>query len=140
MVAIRTALVGMTSFALFSAFSACGGVDIPPGTGGAGGAPASDAGVVKDGGKCTYDDPTKTYVSRVRAQCFVILYACENGTRPFMDACGCGCQTEPTRCEIPECFRAVNCVTECGGPILSSSCCPCPKGTFDDIVCRAGTN
>lgn len=42
----------------------------------------------------------------------------------------------PPKCDIPECFRAVNCVEECGGPILSSSCCPCPDGTFDDITCR----
>ncbi|HMJ12633.1 MAG TPA: hypothetical protein VK524_14520 [Polyangiaceae bacterium] len=170
----------MTSFALLS-MVACGAVDVPPGTGGAAGAPARDAGVIKDGGgascrplpgcnmtsdttcfdgcnncscsnglwrctlracppdagKCTYDDPTKTYVSKDPAQCRVILYACPTGTTPFTDSCGCGCQR--ARCDIPECFRAVNCVAECGGPILSSSCCPCPKGTFDNITCGSGT-
>ena len=183
MVAIRTALVGMMSFALVAGFAACGGVDLPPGTGGAAGAPAGDAGAVKDAGgglcrpppgcsmtsdttcydgcnhcscnnglwrctlraclpdagKCTYDDPNKTYVSKDPRQCLVILYACPDGERPFTDACGCGCQKAPTRCDIPECFRAVNCVAECGGPILQSSCCPCPKGTFDDIVCPGQT-
>ncbi|MFO0755646.1 MAG: hypothetical protein U0359_04110 [Byssovorax sp.] len=34
-----------------------------------------------------------------------------------------------------ECFRAVNCVKECGGAVLQSGCCPCPQGTFDDIAC-----
>lgn len=183
MVAIRTALLSVTSCVLVSAFAACGGVDLPPGTGGAAGAPAADAGDAKDAGggvcrplpdcsmtsdttcfdgcnhcscsggmwrctlracpldagKCTYDDPTKTYVSKSPGQCMVILYACPDGTRPFTDACGCGCQTAPVRCDIPECFRPINCVTECGGPILSSSCCACPKGTFDDIVCRRGS-
>jgi hypothetical protein len=39
------------------------------------------------------------------------------------------------KCDIPECFRAVVCVAECGGPVLSSSCCPCPEGSFDNITC-----
>ena len=34
-----------------------------------------------------------------------------------------------------ECFRAVNCVKVCGGTVLQSGCCPCPEGTFDDLVC-----
>jgi hypothetical protein len=41
-------------------------------------------------------------------------------------------------CGIPECFRAVLCVAECGGEVLQSGCCPCPEGTFDSIVCRSG--
>jgi len=41
-------------------------------------------------------------------------------------------------CDIPECFRPVECVAECGGPILSSSCCPCPEGQLDRLVdCEA---
>lgn len=36
------------------------------------------------------------------------------------------------------CFRAVECVERCGGPVLQSSCCPCPSGTFDSIECGVG--
>ncbi len=38
-------------------------------------------------------------------------------------------------CAIVECFRAVECVERCGGPVLKSSCCPCAAGTFDSIQC-----
>lgn len=38
-------------------------------------------------------------------------------------------------CEVIECFRAIECVTECGGPVLKASCCPCDPGTFDNIEC-----
>jgi hypothetical protein len=54
----------------------------------------------------------------------------------------CGAETPepnpvpPAACDIPECFRAVECVAECGGPILSSGCCPCAEGTVDSITCR----
>jgi hypothetical protein len=34
-----------------------------------------------------------------------------------------------------ECFRAIQCVKMCGGPVVQSGCCPCPAGTFDDITC-----
>jgi hypothetical protein len=36
-----------------------------------------------------------------------------------------------------QCIRAISCVTTCGGPAISSGCCPCKPPTFDDIVCRA---
>ena len=38
-------------------------------------------------------------------------------------------------CGLIECFRAVECVQSCGGPIVSSGCCPCAAGTFDRISC-----
>jgi hypothetical protein len=51
----------------------------------------------------------------------------------------CGAESpEPSPvpvCGIPECLRAVECVTECGGPVVSSGCCPCAEGTFDSITC-----
>lgn len=50
---------------------------------------------------------------------------------------GGGVGGEP-KCDIPECFRAVVCVAECGGPVLQSGCCACPEGSFDDITCPAG--
>ena len=37
-------------------------------------------------------------------------------------------------CNIPECFRAVECVAKCGTPVLSSSCCECPEGQLDQLV------
>jgi hypothetical protein len=36
-----------------------------------------------------------------------------------------------------ECFRAIYCVTACGEEPVQAGCCPCPEGTFDDIVCEA---
>src|SRR5512141_2639316 len=40
-----------------------------------------------------------------------------------------------SECGLIECFRNVECVAECGGPVLRSSCCPCAAGTFDRIQC-----
>ena len=47
-----------------------------------------------------------------------------------------GCSTGP---ECGECLRAITCVKSCGGPAVTSGCCPCPAGTFDDIQCRKET-
>ena len=40
-------------------------------------------------------------------------------------------------CENIQCFRAIECVEQCGGPVLSSGCCPCAEGTFDSISCSS---
>jgi hypothetical protein len=40
-------------------------------------------------------------------------------------------------CEQIQCFRAVECVETCGGAVVSSGCCPCAEGTFDNIECSA---
>lgn len=37
-------------------------------------------------------------------------------------------------CEQVECFRPYECVEYCGGPILSSSCCPCAEGLLDALI------
>jgi len=42
-------------------------------------------------------------------------------------------------CTLMECFRAVDCVAYCGGPVLSSSCCACAAGTFDDLGCTSSS-
>lgn len=42
-------------------------------------------------------------------------------------------------CQFVQCFRAINCVTRCGGPILSSGCCPCAAPAFDSVQCRDGS-
>jgi hypothetical protein len=41
-------------------------------------------------------------------------------------------------CTTIQCIRAIECVEECGGPVMSSGCCPCPGGTFDQIECMTG--
>jgi hypothetical protein len=49
-----------------------------------------------------------------------------------------GCNDDPSDCGVTECFRAVECVEECGGPVVQSGCCPCPEGTIDSIDCGSG--
>jgi hypothetical protein len=49
---------------------------------------------------------------------------------------GCG---DGGGCPIEECYRAVRCVEECGGPVVQSGCCPCPEGSFDDLECQPGS-
>ncbi len=34
-----------------------------------------------------------------------------------------------------ECFRAVSCVTVCGGPVTPCGCCACAAGSIDTIGC-----
>ncbi|MFZ5894495.1 MAG: hypothetical protein ACOY0T_25760 [Myxococcota bacterium] len=41
-------------------------------------------------------------------------------------------------CEAVQCLRAYECVAKCGGPVLSSGCCPCGGGTIDRVTeCNA---
>jgi hypothetical protein len=82
------------------------------------------------------EDPNRRYVSRDPRQCAAIDFICPPDSKMFYDSCGCGCQKVPTDCRDIQCFRAINCVKECGGPVVQSGCCPCPAGTFDDISCR----
>ena len=42
-------------------------------------------------------------------------------------------------CAIMECFRAVNCVAYCGGPVLISGCCACATGTMDQAECTSSS-
>ncbi|MGC4089771.1 MAG: hypothetical protein QM756_18180 [Polyangiaceae bacterium] len=42
-------------------------------------------------------------------------------------------------CETVQCLRAYECVKQCGGPLLSSGCCPCENGTIDRVKqCSSG--
>ncbi|MBX7191823.1 MAG: hypothetical protein K1X94_07185 [Sandaracinaceae bacterium] len=43
-------------------------------------------------------------------------------------------ECDPTAC-TPECFRAITCVKECGGPATSCGCCACAVGSFDAVAC-----
>jgi hypothetical protein len=42
--------------------------------------------------ECNYDDPTVTWVARTPDECAVINFLCVEGTRPFTNPCGCGCE------------------------------------------------
>lgn len=84
---------------------------------------------------CTRVDPNKQYISHSLDQCQVIDFACPPDSINFTDECGCGCVKVPT-CNITTCFRAIDCVNRCGGPVIQSGCCACPSPSFDDIVCR----
>jgi hypothetical protein len=42
--------------------------------------------------RCDYKDPTKQYVSRDPAECPAIFFVCPEGSTPFFNDCGCGCQ------------------------------------------------
>jgi len=64
--------------------------------------------------------------------------AASGGTKPTaqggLTAAG-GSTGKP--CEAIQCFRAIECVEECWGPVISSGCCPCENGTFDRVTeCR----
>jgi hypothetical protein len=52
---------------------------------------------------------------------------------------GAGTSSTDPNCDTIECFRALECVEYCGGPIVQSSCCPCPSGLLDELVdCPSG--
>ena len=42
----------------------------------------------------------------------------------------------PEAC-TPTCFRNVQCVTECGGPVTECGCCACATGSMDAIGCHS---
>jgi len=91
-----------------------------------------DAGPPSCNGKI---DPDKQYVSRDPKICQLIDYSCPPDRTGFTDECGCGCVKVPA-CEIINCFRAIECVTACGGAVVQSGCCACTPPAFDNIVCR----
>jgi hypothetical protein len=78
--------------------------------------------------------PTLTTPPLVTLACAVI--ACSSSPVP-----GGSADAAPARdggaadCGVSECVRAVECVSACGGPVVQSGCCPCPTGTFDDLLC-----
>lgn len=42
--------------------------------------------------QCSYDNPAQHYVAKSPDACATIRFACEEGSRPFFNSCGCGCQ------------------------------------------------
>ncbi len=65
---------------------------------------------------------------------------CTDGTVASRDCrlpeADAGPDTAAPNCATTPCVRAVQCVSACGGAVVQSGCCPCPAGTFDDLVCR----
>jgi|SRR5262252_7202112 len=95
---------------------------VATGAGGAGGATGGGAGTSAGTGGA---GPRDAAAERTGAGGTA---ACEAGADACVDA--------KMTCDIVTCFRAVNCVAECGGPVLVSSCCPCAPPTFDSIQCN----
>lgn len=59
------------------------------------------------------------------------------GTRSNGSSTSSVSTSDAGRCAVGECVRAVTCVQACGGAVISTGCCPCASGTFDDISCRS---
>jgi len=77
---------------------------------------------------------------------FLLTFACNSGDESLGSDSnasehgkgGSTSNTDPT-CETIECFRAVECVEQCGGPVVQASCCACPDGLLDSLVdCPSG--
>jgi hypothetical protein len=118
-----------------------------PGPGGSGGSPAGTggtagaAGATGTGGKggveaCNTPNPAEACRTSANA-CLPSTCKCSGGNWACTRDCGGGrtCSADAgARCP-PTCFRAVRCVTACGGPAVSHGCCPCVPPAFDDISC-----
>jgi hypothetical protein len=63
----------------------------------------------------------------------------KGGTSGTSGSAGRGGSAGAPDCEIVQCIRPIDCVEECGGPVLKSSCCPCDEGTFDNFECDGGS-
>jgi hypothetical protein len=44
-------------------------------------------------------------------------------------------RSDARACEVMECFRANECVSQCGGAVVSSGCCACEAPLFDKLQC-----
>lgn len=68
-----------------------------------------------------------------------IIMPAEGEPIPIEGAVCCGTKSTGSgndSCKEIQCIRAVECVTSCGGEVISSGCCPCPPGSFDSIECQ----
>jgi hypothetical protein len=98
------------------------------GAGGTGGSPVTGC-----------DMPNPAEACRTSAnQCLPSTCKCSAGGWACTRDCGggraCGGADAGANCP-PTCFRAVRCVTSCGGPPVSFGCCSCVPPAFDDISC-----
>lgn len=74
---------------------------------------------------CDYSDPNKNYLGQSPEQCMTIKYFCQQGTVPFSDECGCGCETpQPEPCGGTTCAAGmVCCNASCGICTLPGQFC-----------------
>jgi hypothetical protein len=49
---------------------------------------------------------------------------------------GGGAGSGPSGCDVAECFRAYQCVRQCGGEVVHAGCCPCEAPLIDTLDCR----
>ena len=160
------AKAALATLALFATFAACSHQSLPgDGTGGSatggsagsgagaggtatGGAGAGGSGGVSGGtggsggvsGDCTTPNPAEA--CRTANSCLPSSCKCSAGSWVCTKDCGggrnCGGADAGANCP-PTCFRAIRCVTMCGGPAVSHGCCSCVPPAFDDISCpKAG--
>jgi hypothetical protein len=109
------------------------------GTGGTGTAGTGGAGTAGTGGTDACNTPNPAEACRTSANaCLPSTCKCSGGAWACTRDCGggrnCGTSDAGVNCP-PTCFRAVRCVTTCGGPAVSHGCCPCVPPAFDDISC-----
>ncbi|UQA64057.1 hypothetical protein [Polyangium aurulentum] len=74
---------------------------------------------------CRRHDPTRSYASRNPSVCERLDLLCEEGTQPFVNACGCGCQ------KVPEVVGQPCGANTCGAGLIccNASCGWCvPEG------------
>ena len=102
------------------------------GTGGAGGASSTGG-----SGGCATPNPAETCRTSPD-QCIASSCKCSADSWVCTRDCGggrsCAGPDAGANCP-PTCFRAVRCVTSCGGPTVSFGCCSCVPPAFDDISC-----
>jgi hypothetical protein len=106
-----------------------------------GAAPDAPADAPDGDAACTYADEYKTCVGRNAADCSGLKFGCPDAETYFADTCGCGCLSTVRLCERVQCARAIICVEQCGGPVISAGCCPCAAPAFESMQCPkdAGT-
>jgi hypothetical protein len=73
-------------------------------------------------GQCG-NDPAKSYISTDPAQCAALSFLCAQGSVPFFDDCGCGCEFVGEPCGSAVCGAGEYC--------CNASCSMCaPEGNF----------
>lgn len=48
---------------------------------------------------CNYDHPLMRYISKDPVECTLIDFLCAPDSRPFFNACGCGCKRRGNACD-----------------------------------------
>jgi hypothetical protein len=83
--------------------------------------------------RCSYNDPSKTYVSRDPQECQVIRFVCAADQTYFSDGCGCGCQDTGSTCAY-----VALCIQGYVWDDASCSCVPAPGPACGSVNCASG--